>query len=275
MPPYRTYEVTGLPQMALQPTREDRRDRRRDAVDFGPPVQNTPHMVVRLDAHRDVVGLGLPQNSLPQYLQPGVVPPAVLRGLPPLPALSPHAPSLWAFHPYSFLGLASLGSGNLQPHPLPSTCAECKMDEVIASEYKKFTGEPFPVAPDSMPVSKYIGPRRGEMHVRFVSETTLRSGVLVTDLLRFKDLKDPQYKLVQHKGGPIKVTLLIEGRSPIEDIIYANCCHREITRLQLAWALACSFHRLAETFGLSPEGLMLTLFASGNKRTTWTAYARY
>ncbi|KAJ6451314.1 hypothetical protein C8R45DRAFT_91767 [Mycena sanguinolenta] len=283
MPPFRTHEAIGPHRMALQTTREDRRDRHDhwNVVDFGSTVEiprSSQQTSVRLNARRGAIDMGSPQNWAPvrQFIQPVVVPPAVLRGLPPLPALSPRAPSLWEDHPYTLLRLANLGSGNYQPPPLPSGCAECQMNEFVASEYTKLTNEPFPVVPDSLPASKYIGPRRGEMHVQFVSNSSTRPGVPVKDILRFTDdLKDPHYKLVQHKGGPIKLTLLIEGCEPVEDILYANCCHREITRLQLAWALAFSFHRLAKASGVDPEGLMLMAFVSGNKRSTWAAYARH
>ncbi|KAJ6492099.1 hypothetical protein C8R45DRAFT_1212932, partial [Mycena sanguinolenta] len=98
MPPYRMHEAMGAHQMALQATCDDPRDRHRHAVNFGLIAVETSEST---DQHHARHGI-----------YPVIVPPSVLRRLPPLPALSPHAPSLGVRHHYTSLRLANLGSGN-------------------------------------------------------------------------------------------------------------------------------------------------------------------
>ncbi|KAJ6492056.1 hypothetical protein C8R45DRAFT_191301 [Mycena sanguinolenta] len=275
MPPFRTHEAIGPHQMALQVTRVDRRDVRRNAVDFGPPVktpaQTTPSAMERLHPRRNALDLGLPDPMW--HPRPCGIPPAVLFGLPPLPPLPPHAPSLWEKHPYSFLGLTRLGSGNYPGLPTdPSHCAECKMDKLIESEYTKHTRRPFPVV-----CPQHMEPRDSEMDVPFIYEGESQPGVFLNDILHFKaKMMDPHHRLISHRyGNGIEFTLQIEGYLGVQDILYLNCRHRQITRFHLAWILAFSFYRLAaQTFRLEAKDLALVAFVSLENRSKWVAYAR-
>jgi hypothetical protein len=121
------------------------------------------------------------------------------------------------------------------------------------------------------------------------------AGLYVTDILSFQaNMVQPEYVLVrQGFTGPIKIKLFvriiqflilpssfnplpqIEHVGEVEDILYANCAHRGITRLNLAWSLAFSFQRLVEkTFHRSAKDLVLLSLYSPDG-VEWAASARY
>ncbi|KAJ7921150.1 hypothetical protein B0H13DRAFT_1866975 [Mycena leptocephala] len=230
---------------------------------------------------RNAVDYGVPQihYDIPQTVYDPVrnVPPifvthAMRRRLPPLPDLSEDAPSKWSNHPYAIMQLADFGSGHYSPAPPPSHCAECKMDAFIDARRKEL-----PYASPLVPDTHFRGPKPGApVFVDLHYEGSTDIGVYVSDIISFTaTMTQANYMLVRQPLGPIKFTLMIEGVGEIEDILYANCAHRPITRFNLAWVLAYSFRRLAEkTFRRDSRDLALRCLysADGSK---WTAVARF
>ncbi|KAJ7184855.1 hypothetical protein C8R46DRAFT_1300387 [Mycena filopes] len=225
---------------------------RRDAVDYGvPPV---PHMPRPTQTNR-------PPN-------PRATPLRIA-----LPDLSPDAPSKSPKHPYAMLFLDNLRSGatSVDP-PLPAQCPEC-----IADRFVERTRKQVPHAPRIEPDTEFKGPALGApVYVNFCQPANATSGILVVDILGFNaNMIQPEYLLVRHGMGPIKVTLRIEGYDTVDDILYANCAHRSITRFNLAWWLAIALARFAkDKYQLSAEGLRLRGVYSPDG-VTWTALARY
>ncbi|KAJ7738804.1 hypothetical protein B0H16DRAFT_1729776 [Mycena metata] len=234
---------------------------RRDAVDYGvPPV---PHMPRQPPAAR---------NSAPTAW----VAPAVPRLR--LPDLYPDAPSKSPHHPYAMLFLDNLSSGACHPPPPPSHCPECKADAFLERAREKF-----PNAPAIVPDTDFKGPKVGApVYVDFREEGSARDGILVTDILSFTaNMIQPHYLLVRQPTGAIKVTLHIKGSEEmdnyeeVDDIIYANCAHRLITRFHLAWWLALAFRRLAQDkFRHTGNGLRLSGLYSADG-IKWTAIAHF
>jgi hypothetical protein len=87
-------------------------------------------------------------------------------------------------------------------------------------------------------------------------------GVSLADLLEFRaeHIVQPQYKLLRHGDGPLLVEFAIARlvRIPgpqreqlqellrFDDIVFANCRHRKITRFQLGFTLAYNFRFIIE-----------------------------
>ncbi|KAF7348747.1 hypothetical protein MVEN_01393800 [Mycena venus] len=200
---------------------------------------------------------------------------AMQRQLPCLPTLPSNAPSKSRDHPYATLRLEDIGSGNYRPAPPRSECAECKMDEYIQSLRRQFPQAPH--VPDAVHPNAKLSPVIVCIDFRYEgSDPTSPHGVLVSDILSFRaNMEQPHYMLVRQLSGPIKLKLKIEGVGEVEDILYANCKHRGITRFNLAWVLAFSFKTLAQkTFGLGIDRLELT-WLMFYEDTQWSAHARY
>ncbi|KAJ6566678.1 hypothetical protein B0H19DRAFT_1374147 [Mycena capillaripes] len=224
----------------------------------------------RILERRGAVDYGVPQPNMP----PIFVTPSMCRGLAPLPTLSDDAPSRWHRHPYAIMHLENYGTGNCPRPPHPSQCAECKMDTFIEAARQEY-----PNAVVVVPDIEFKGPKPGApVFVNFHYEGDRNPGVLVTDVLAFNArMVQPHYMLVRQPLGPIKVTLRIEGSAggEVEDLLFANCMHRAITRFNLAWVLAFSFRVLAEkTFRLSVKDLALMCLYSRDG-SEWIAVARY
>ncbi|KAJ7043775.1 hypothetical protein C8F04DRAFT_1229249 [Mycena alexandri] len=226
---------------------------RRDAVDYGVPP--APHM----PRHAHAAHISVPAAW---------VAPAVPRLR--LPDLSPDAPSKSRNHPYAMLFLDNLGSGACHPPPPPSHCPECKADAFLESARQKV-----PNALTIVPDTAFKGPKVGApVYVDFREPGNSYSGVLLVDILSFTaEMVQPHYLLVRQPAGAIKVTLRIEGYEEVDDIIYANCAHRMITRFNLAWWLALAFRRLAQDkFRHTGNGLRLRGLYSADG-IKWTAMA--
>ncbi|KAF8192243.1 hypothetical protein K438DRAFT_1970055 [Mycena galopus ATCC 62051] len=256
---------------------------RRNAIDLGTP----PFYITHAKPRRNAIDYGVPQVMarppvrllfitfsilVETRIQRSTAAPAVRGALPPLFDLSQDAPSRWDLHPYSVLQLAQLGSGNARSAPPPDQCAECRMDVFIENERRNY--------PASRPLvldQTFRGPKPGAaVLVPFAYEGTRSPGVFVNDILEFKaNMMQANYRLVRQAIGPIKVTLEIQGVGEIQDVLYANCAHRVITRANLAWVLAFSFFRLAtKTFGVSVDDLALLLLHCGSDGR-WVAKARH
>ncbi|KAF7358851.1 hypothetical protein MSAN_01225100 [Mycena sanguinolenta] len=226
MSSFRTHEAIGPHQMALQATRTDHRNARRNAVDFGSPAkkptQSTPPVTERLIGRQNAFDPAFDPGLPPRQEHPRHhgIPPVVAFGLPPVLFLPAHATSLVEKHPHSYLELTPLGSGNHAGAPInPSNCGGCEVDELIEREYTKRTGRPFPVFP-----VQYMKPRGSEVDVPF------------------SNMKDAHHRLVSHRvENGIEFTLKIEGYAGVKDIIYLNCGHRQVTRFNLVWLLALLF----------------------------------
>ncbi|KAF7348737.1 hypothetical protein MVEN_01392800 [Mycena venus] len=201
-------------------------------------------------AHHNPVNFHLHLTYAPTMNMPPIfMTPAMQRQLPCLPTLPSNAPSKSRDHPYATMRLEDIGSGNYRPAPPRSECAECKMDEFIQSLRRQF--------PQAPPRSRRRASQRQ------------------TQSCDRANMEQPHYMLVRQLSGPIKLKLKIEGVGEVEDILYANCKHRGITRFNLAWVLAFSFKTLAQkTFGLSIDRLELT-WLMFYEDTQWSAHARY
>lgn len=205
--------------------------------------------------------------------------------------LSRDAPSLWSQHPYALLMLNQLGSGNCPSPPPPANCAECRLDAYIEAIRQRYSNSPALAPEDKRRMSK----SGSLVIVDFNYVNSRAAGLYVTDILSFQaNMVQPEYVLVrQGFTGPIKIKLFvriiqflilpssfnplpqIEHVGEVEDILYANCAHRGITRLNLAWSLAFSFQRLVEkTFRRSAKDLVLLSLYSPDG-VEWAASARY
>ncbi|KAJ7339874.1 hypothetical protein DFH08DRAFT_938718 [Mycena albidolilacea] len=270
---------------------------RRKAVDYGQPLLSYPETSDDPSYRRPrraALDYGLPQKwDTPKYVPPVRFPPSpngnarympqrktqplhitpVMRELPALPTLSRDAPSLWSQHPYALLMLNQLGSGNCPSPPPPANCAECRLDAYTEAIRQRYSNSPSLTPEDKRSMSK----SGSLVIVDFNYVNSRAAGLYVTDILSFKaDVVQPEYVLVrQGFTGPIKIKLFIEHVGEVEDILYANCAHRGITRLNLAWSLAFSFQRLVEkTFRRSAKDLVLLSLYSPDG-VEWAASARY
>jgi len=149
------------------------------------------------------------------------------------------------------------------------------MDAYIEDIRLRYCPHSHPVVPDF----EFKGPKPGHpVYVDFHYEGSGNGrGVLVSDILSFNaNMIQPHYKLVRQPPGHIKLTLRIDKVGEVEDILYANCAHRHITRFNLAWLLAFSFKRLAiQKFRLPVENLDLMFLYSADGSSNWIALARY
>ncbi|KAJ7638151.1 hypothetical protein B0H17DRAFT_1149209 [Mycena rosella] len=250
--PYRTDYMTGRPQ-------------RRTVADFDylPSEQNAVAPDSQQWPQRKNHGL-CPANGPVIRRQP------VVNHQPTTLLISHRAPpSHDSLHPYRLLGLRPTGSGNYSPPPAPAHCAECRADSYIETVRERYAN---PV--DVVPSSKFRGPACGNpVLIEFKAN---KHPALVADILDFRACMDrPGSKLLKHDPGPLQVTLQIEGFPPVDDIVFATCAHRLITKFNLGWWLAFHLRALVEhEFRCSVDGMELLSLSSpdGNQ---WTALARY
>ncbi|KAJ7221781.1 hypothetical protein B0H12DRAFT_1224180 [Mycena haematopus] len=261
----------------------DRHHARPNALDDGTPTERQ-----NADARRNAVDGALPAMLLPSMrslLQQAPAPPTT-RGMPVLPvclpALRAGAPSLYALHPYSSLGLRQVGSGNYLPPPPSTHCAECKMDLFIAHLHQKNLDRGCrPVVPDPQYRAAngdafILFSYEGERGCRVAGQP--RPGVLVADILGFNaNIAGAGQKLVRAGvPGPMLVSFEIEGLGKVPDVIYGNCMHRPITHFNMACALSLAFYCLARfTYSVDPRKLALTSLISTKNCTEWVASARF
>ncbi|KAJ7148333.1 hypothetical protein C8R46DRAFT_1231343 [Mycena filopes] len=251
--------------------RENQRIALFDAVNYGVPPARHTHTPRPTQPHRTHAHAPIPRTT-------------GLRVA--LPALFPDAPSKSPKHPYARLFLDNVRSGatTFDPPP-PAQCPECIADDLLVRTRKQALGLPHAhsrIEPDRN-TEFNLGPPAmamgaGPVQVTFCQPGNATSGILVDDILGFNaNMIRPGDLPVHHgMGGPIKVTLHIEGPyETVDDILYANCAHRSITRFNLAWWLALAVKHLAhDKFRLGTDGLRLRGLHSSDG-VTWTAIARY
>ncbi|KAJ7235733.1 hypothetical protein B0H12DRAFT_1141217 [Mycena haematopus] len=239
---------------------------RRNGADFGVPEMLVPPVGSRMQ--HGVMRRGSPQlPDLPAEHMP-------LRGVDPLPALRPEAPSLQREHPYAVMRLAKLGSGNNYRPPPPSThCPECRMDDFIAHQRQKFSDQCYPPV---VPAGEFGG--LGTAITFQIEGHPTVPGVFLHHILRFKaDIAQGGQTLIRTNGeGPMTIVFHIEGVGMVKDIIYANCPHRAITRFNLAYALASGFYCLGKQVSDGAyKDLTLVSLEYDKYLTQWVALARF
>ncbi|KAK6984049.1 hypothetical protein R3P38DRAFT_2807244 [Favolaschia claudopus] len=184
------------------------------------------------------------------------------RSMRPSQSISSSLPSSSPTHPYTIFCLTHLSSGNTQPSPPPHACPECNMDLHIASAQLRHLPHSLSAVDDA---ARRRTPEDNEYMVTFDtgSFVSVTYGVPICDILAFRaKLRQPGARILPHDfgTGPITVALIKfkrRKRFEIDDILYANCVHRRITRYNLAYTLACSLAELAKNHELNPEAVSL------------------
>ncbi|KAJ7728143.1 hypothetical protein DFH07DRAFT_999093 [Mycena maculata] len=153
--------------------------------------------------------------------------------------------------------------------PPQHPCDQCHSDTIIEFERQKI---PHWHRTDIIPEPGLTAPPgNGPSAVVFESKEPGPGGVLVTDILAFRDcLEHSGAHVLRHTPGPVYAILTV-GNKTFEERIPGNCEHRPITCFNLAWWLA---KYLQNDLKDKISGLyLLSLFTrDGN---TWTANARY
>ncbi|KAJ7458622.1 hypothetical protein FB451DRAFT_1372290 [Mycena latifolia] len=216
---YSNIRSTSSPDRAMvSPQRRDAIEighsqrQRRNAVDYG-SLERQRTLTAPYPAHHVTPSRG--QRAI------------VHRQIPPRAMQPPPAPSTPPTH---------WRSGN-DPNPMhPDDCPECRGDLIVMDARLKTGKAPFFTRED-----EFRGPALGGPNLVPFGHTTPHGAIfpLVDDILQFRDcIPLPGALLVEHRAGPMKVTLQIDGIHSAEITLFANCQHRYITTFNLAWWLA-------------------------------------
>ncbi|KAJ7084557.1 hypothetical protein B0H15DRAFT_1023718 [Mycena belliarum] len=147
-------------------------------------------------------------------------------------------------------------------------CEQCHADTIVEYERTRLHTRCPAVVPEPMGT---LSAGRGAAAVVFESRSSGPGGVLVADILAFRDcLVHPGAHVLRASPGDVSVTLTV-GNKTFSERIPGNCAHRHITCYNLAWWLA---KHLKDDLDNEIRGLyLLSMFTADGQ--TWTANARY
>ncbi|KAJ7236286.1 hypothetical protein B0H12DRAFT_130799 [Mycena haematopus] len=152
-----------------------------------------------------------------------------------------------------------------RPRVRQSTCQHCALDRDIEDRRRAAAAARGPTSTESPYSSKQqiptpLPPAHGHTMIAFQPTSDAYSGrafgVSMADILDFRPcLKDPDAPVLDNGVEQVFLTLEAKGYSTFVQSIAGNCPHRQISRFNLAYAVASAFDSFLRDFPFNPSGL--------------------
>ncbi|KAJ6468385.1 hypothetical protein C8R45DRAFT_1018530 [Mycena sanguinolenta] len=149
----------------------------------------------------------------------------------------------------------------LRPRVREPTCQHCAMDrEVEERRAAAATRPPSSESPTKQQIPTPLPPAHGHTMIPFQPTSNAYAGrafgVSMADILDFRPcLKDPDTPVLDNGLEQVFLTLEAKGYSTFVQSIAGNCAHRQISRFNLAYAVASAFDSFLKDFPFNPSGL--------------------